>query len=101
MRPRASPIEQGRFGWVRVTTELLEINVQTGRIPTEGSSGSGTREKVIEILNSANRPHLGLMMNDLGQVMLIGAWSYHAGVKYAGHVADYELESIGISTARS
>ena len=41
------------------------------------------------------------MMNILDQAILIRAWSYRATLKYAGHAADYEFESIGIPAVHS
>ena len=50
-------------------------------------------------MNLTKRPRLGLMKNDLEQVTLIRAWSYHAGLKYAVRVDDYDFDSISILTA--
>ena len=50
-------------------------------------------DNVIEIVNSARRPRLGLMTNRQDRAIHIRAWSYHAGLKTLGRVSDYDFES--------
>jgi hypothetical protein len=54
-------------------------------------------DEVLEIVRSAKRAHLGLLLNHDGEVIYISAWDYHAGLRKGKHVADYDFESVPVN----
>ena len=51
-------------------------------------------QEVIQIVERARRPHLGLIENHGGRVINIRAWDFHVGLRPRNAVADYGLESL-------
>ena len=64
-----------------------------------GGNAPYTIDHIIEIVNSARRPHLGLMMNRQGRATLILAGNCHAVVRSLGRLTDCDLESAPILVA--
>ena len=72
-----------------------------GNAPRESPPEIFTIDDVIEIVNLAKRPYLGLMVSHQGRVILIRAWSHHAVLKGLGRTADYDFEAIPIPAIHS
>ena len=56
-------------------------------------------DEVIEIVRRAKRAHLGLMLNQQERVIYMRAWNYHAGLRRARAIVDYDFESIPVNPA--
>ena len=56
-----------------------------------------TVASVVEIIMSATRIHLGLLMDSDGECAYMRAWSHFARLRNAGALADIELNSVKLS----
>ena len=112
-------IQPTELGWLPAQQVLQGLNMAEFGSKGKGASGkSGARGKggggnaptsrgrrevpyimdeVIEIVRRGKRAHLGLLFNHDGDVIYIRAWDYHAGLRKARQVADYDFESVPVN----
>ena len=101
------PSSPSKLGWRSVTQVLAQANSdRVERIKAKGKGRGGgnapvrdgehypyTIEEVIQIVERARRPHLGLMENHDGRVINIRAWDFHAGLRHRNAIADFDYGS--------
>jgi hypothetical protein len=106
-------IAPSNLGWLPAAQTLLNINQVTAKGKGKGGRGSRkggggnaptsgtpyTMDDVTEIVRRAKRSHLGILYNQAGRVTHIRAWNYHAGLRRARQIVDYDFESVPVNPA--